>query len=94
MAATAPVARDPDTTSHTVTARKAFRCEDDRCGHDVQIGEDYGRHVAFPGAEFYDGPRPWVMRLCMPCTTKYDQPVPPRRNRRRQRGVPRDARTT
>jgi hypothetical protein len=78
------MARDPHTTSHTVTARVAFLCHEPLCRQRVEVGQDYGRHVAFPGADWFTDTRPWVWRLCMPCTTKHDQPVPPRWKRRRR----------
>jgi hypothetical protein len=69
------------TTATTVTARKAFRCHGMHCNHVIQPGEEYARHVAFPGDEVNDGPRPRVMRLCRQCQTAYERPMPPRRRK-------------
>jgi hypothetical protein len=73
---------EANTTAHTVTARKAVRCDDYPCKNIIQPGEDYVRHVAFPGCEFHGGDQPLVMRSCMDCTTRYGRRVPPRRNAR------------
>jgi hypothetical protein len=69
--------------AHTVTARKAFTCHGYRCPRLVMPGEDYARHVAFPGNEIHDSPAPWVLKLCQDCHTTHGVPMPPRRSRRR-----------
>lgn len=74
-------------TAWTATARKRHLCHG--IGHcigtgSIEPGQDYARHVAFGDEDFYQGDRPWVMRLCAPCQTQYDRPMPPRRSRRRR----------
>jgi len=66
-------------TAHTVVARKAFACEGYRCHNRVQTGEHYARHVAFPGSDHCNGPRPIVARLCSDCQAPVEMPPPMRR---------------
>lgn len=77
-------AKEINYTAETRTARKPRQCEDyPSCTHVIQLGEEYSRHVAFPGHDANsDGSRPWVLHLCRACTTRYDRPMPPRRKRR------------
>jgi hypothetical protein len=73
------------TTSHTVTARREFRCDDfDGNGrvHLVQPGQEYARHVAFPGDSDLGNTDFWVLRLCVTCQTRYGRSMPPRRRSR------------
>lgn len=69
------------TSSETRTARRAFNCSD--CRRQVMAGEEYARHVAFPGDDVNSGTRPWVLRLCSACQTKYGRQMPPRRSKAR-----------
>ena len=71
--------KEANTAYHTVTARKAHRCEE---GHKIQPGDDYLRGVAFPGHDAVGGDVPWVLKLCVPCATRYDREMPPRRTKR------------
>jgi hypothetical protein len=66
--------------SWTVVARKPFRCEDqgDRA---VVPGQVYVRMVAFPGSEVNGGDRPWVLKVCTTCATRYGRSLPPARTR-------------
>lgn len=68
-------------TVHLVKARKHHRCEEyphgtEGCLLTIRPGEDYVRAVAFPG-DVTD--HIWVMRLCVPCATRYGRPLPARR---------------
>jgi hypothetical protein len=69
--------------AHLVTARRSHRCEDypgggSECQHLIQPGSDYVRAVAFPD-DVTD--HIWVLRLCVPCATRYGKPLPPRRTK-------------
>ena len=70
-------------TAHSVVARKAFTCEAYRCDYEIQPGETYARHVAFPSpmSEVNQGTRPWVLRICHECQSP--NPMPPRATRKR-----------
>jgi hypothetical protein len=71
-------------TSQTVTTRVRRRCnEGSLCAGTewIEPGDDYARHVAFPDGDINCSDRPWVMRLCVPCQTRYGRPMPPRRTR-------------
>jgi hypothetical protein len=70
------------TTAHTVTARLRRWCDDYICREPIEPGEDYARHVAFPGDECNGGSRPFVLCICQGCQTQYGQPMPPRRSHR------------
>ncbi|GAB3471888.1 hypothetical protein [Actinophytocola sediminis] len=72
----------PAATAHTVTARKPFTCHGYRCYHRIQPGEQYVRHVAFPGHDCNGGSSPWVMRICADCHAPADMPPPMRRRTR------------
>lgn len=63
-------------TARTVVARKPFTCETDRCDTEIQPGEAYVRHVAFPGSDVNGGTTPWVLRICVACQAP--APMPPR----------------
>lgn len=76
------------TTAHSVTARKTYRCDDgtatagpgyDGCTHTIEPGQVYARHVVFPNAEFHNGERPRVIRLCEPCQIQHGHIMPPPR---------------
>lgn len=70
------------TAAETRTARKPITCED--CRDTIEAGQQYARHVAFPGDEANaDGTRPRVLRLCHACQTKYGRGMPPRRTKER-----------
>lgn len=72
-------------TAWTVTARKRHACDNyPRCFRGIKPGEDYARHVAFPGDDANSSPRPLVLNLCQPCQTEYDRPMPPRRATRKK----------
>lgn len=76
------------TSAYTVTARKRHSCDNyPPCYRGIEPGEDYARHVAFPGDEVNGGPIPWVMNLCQPCQTEYDRPMPPRRSYKKSPSV-------
>lgn len=86
---------EPNTTAYSVTARKTYPCDDrgaqpgpgyDGCTRTIKPGQVYARLVAFPGADFYSGDRPWVLRLCEPCQTQYGRVMPPRRSKEVLRG--------
>jgi hypothetical protein len=70
------------TTAWTATARKPFRC-DDRGDRAVVAGQRYVRMVAFPGTDVNSSDRPWVLRVCEACATRYGRPMPPTRGERR-----------
>jgi hypothetical protein len=80
-----PVGTEPHSTAWTAVARKPFRCQDhgDRV---VVRGQRYVRMVAFPGHEAVGGDRPWVLKVCTRCATRYGRPLPPTRAERRTRG--------
>lgn len=76
-------AHDVQATAWTVTARRERRCENyPPCYHLIQPGEDYARHVAFPGHEANGGTVPWVLCLCRGCQTQCGREMPPRRSRK------------
>lgn len=68
-------------TAHTITAREWRPCGNyPQCDYDdIKPGADYARHVAFPGDDANNSPRPLVLDLCQPCQTEFDCPMPPRR---------------
>lgn len=76
---------DVDATSYTVTARKDRPCDEypERCGG-IKAGEEYARHVAFPGRDCNQSRRPYVLCICRSCQTQYDRPMPPRRATKRK----------
>lgn len=80
------MADDSSYTAHTVTARKPARCENyiggGWCPRGIAVGDDYIRHVAFPGHDCNTGTQPWVMRECTSCRTESGKPMPPRRTRK------------
>jgi len=67
------------TTAYTVTARKTFRCYGVGCNAWVYPGEEYARHVAFPGDGDIGNEGFWVLRICAACHTRYGQSMPSRR---------------
>jgi hypothetical protein len=69
-------------SEYTVIARKSFRCEEYQCRQPVEPGEAYARTVAFPG-DVNSSNRPWVLKLCSSCYTRYGKTMPPRRSYRR-----------
>jgi hypothetical protein len=75
-------------------ARKARVCTSYPCRKEIEPGQRYRRHVAFPGDEGYEhGEGPWVIVQCDSCIRErdiYGESV------RRQYGVPAhiDARIT
>jgi len=71
-------------TASTVIARKAFICDAYHCDNMIDPGEEYARHVAFPGHDANDGSTPWVMRICWECQSP--APMPPRRTRKVRSG--------
>lgn len=74
------------TAASTVRCRKARRCDDYICERWIKPGEDYARHVAFPGDDANHGPRPLVIGICQDCQTQYGRGMPPRRNYKRVGG--------
>lgn len=73
-------------TAHTITARRDRPCGNyPQCNHnDIKAGDEYARHVAFPGDDANNSKRPLVLILCQPCQTEYDRPMPPRRATRKK----------
>lgn len=71
-------------TAHAVVARKAFPCQGYRCDNQIQRGDTYVRHVAFPGDDVNQSDRPWVLRICPDCQAP--KPMPTRRLRKRPTG--------
>jgi hypothetical protein len=49
----------------------------------VVPGQQYVRMVAFPGSDVVGGDRPWVLKICTTCATRYGRPLPPTRWERR-----------
>jgi hypothetical protein len=73
------------TTAWTVTARKRHSCDNyPRCYRGIKPGEDYARHVAFPGDDANNSSRPWVLNLCQHCHTEHGREMPPRRTARKK----------
>jgi hypothetical protein len=74
------VKSDINVSSCTVRARKARNCESyPRCHRGIRQGEDYARHVTFPGSDVNTSTVPWVLHICATCQTEYGQEMPPRR---------------
>ena len=73
-------------SARTVTARRDRLCGNyPSCPNDgIKAGDDYARHVAFPGDDANQSNRPLTLDLCQPCHTEYERPMPPRRARRRK----------
>lgn len=73
-------------TAHTITARADRDCGSyPYCPHDdIKAGQDYVRHVAFPGDDANQSSRPLTLELCERCHTEYDRPMPPRRVSRKK----------
>jgi hypothetical protein len=55
-----------------VKARKPHRCEGYRHEYKhIKPGEHYYRTIAWPGSDGnYDGPGPWVLKLCRECVAE------------------------
>lgn len=70
-----------DSYTQTCTARKPFVCQGYRCLNVIHAGEDYARHVAFPGSDVNSAPVPWVLRICSACHTEHGAAMPPRKAR-------------
>lgn len=69
----------------TVTARKFHACmQYPRCYRRIKPGEDYARHVVFPGDDANNSGRPLVLVLCQECQLDYGRGMPPRRRRRKR----------
>lgn len=52
-------------------ARKAHPCGNYPCTLQIEPGELYVRHVAFPGEDGHeDGTRPWSIRECVSCADR------------------------
>lgn len=80
MPAPGPVGTDDICeTAHTVTARRDHRCTGWRCATTICPGEQYVRHVLFPGHDAHGGHAPAVLPLCQTCATAHGRPMPPRR---------------
>jgi len=61
----------PTMTEHH--ARKARRCGNYPCQHNIEPRQRYRRYTAFPGDDGHEeGTRPWVIELCDGCSTKED----------------------
>lgn len=74
------------TSAYTVTARKRRSCDQyPRCYNGIRPGDDYARHVVFPGDDANNSPRPWVLNLCRECQTEYDREMPLRRTSRKRK---------
>lgn len=67
-------------TAQTLTARKLHYCDECR-SYSIQPGQEYARHVAFPGSDVNDGGAPWSLNLCEQHQTHYGRIMPPRRTR-------------
>lgn len=67
------------TTTQAITARKLHRCDGVGCGVTIQPGDEYARHVAFPGDSDIGNEGFWVLRICPSCHTRYGQPMPERK---------------
>lgn len=79
-----PIGTEYGTSAHTVTARRPYRCEGDtgyRCRNTIQPGDEYVRATAFPGCDANGSDRPWHLKLCRECATKYGRPMPARRGK-------------
>ena len=74
-------------TAHTITARRDRPCgQYPSCPNgDIKAGDDYARHVAFPGDDANNSPRPLTLDLCQPCHTDYGREMPPRPTRKKAR---------
>lgn len=73
-------------TAHTITARTDRDCGNyPHCPNDdIKAGDDYVRHVSFPGDDANQSSRPLTLELCQPCHTEFDRPMPPRRAERKK----------
>lgn len=63
------------TYSTAPVSRKRRICHDYGCHNIIRPGEQYVRAVVFKG-DYYDGPQPWVMHVCVSCWRKYDPDKP------------------
>lgn len=68
-----------NSTAWLVRARKRYRCQDSR--EVIEAGTLYVRMVAFPGHDAVGGTRPWVLKVCLNCATRYGRALPDRRTK-------------
>lgn len=62
------------TTEHT--ARRRRQCGSYPCSRSIEPGQQYLRHVAFPGDEGHEeGTRPWVIEECAACAAARGEPI-------------------
>lgn len=67
------------TTAQTITARKLRRCDGVGCDTVIHPGDEYARHVAFPGDSDLGNERFWVLHICPSCHTRYGEAMPRRK---------------